>query len=227
MTHRPPSPLRAVAFDVIGTLFSLESQRPLLVAAGLEPHALERWFAASLRDLFALGVVGRLVPMASVLEDNLRALLAEAGLQPPPARIEMTIAGMAWLSPQPGASDALQRLRASGLKTLALSNGSRRTTEALLERAGMTGLFDAVLSIDEVGLPKPRAEVYRTAADRLAVSPAELALVACHPWDIQGAVSAGLSTGYVSRGTAFPSCFDPPLHQAPDLAGIAELLGAA
>ncbi len=217
---------RAVAFDVIGTLFSLESQRPLLVAAGLPAHALERWFAASLRDLFALGAIGRLAPMAEVLEDNLRVLLAEHRLPPAPARIEMAIAGMGWLLPRPGAAEALGILREAGAKTLALSNGSLPTTRALLERAGLTPLFDAVLSVEEVGLPKPRAEVYLAAAGRLGVSPPELMLVASHPWDIQGAAAAGLQTGYVSPEASFPSCFEPPQHRAPDLCAIARLLVA-
>ncbi len=216
--------LRAVAFDVIGTLFSLENQRPLLVALGLPSSALETWFANSLRDLFTLGVVGRLVPMATVLEDNLCGMLVTAGLEPPPHRIEMAIAGMAWLSPQPGAATALQVVREAGLPCLALTNGSRATTEALLDRAGLIASFDAVLSIDEVGLPKPRAEVYLAAARRLGVTPAELALVAAHPWDIQGASSAGLCTGYVSGDSLFPSCFDQPTHRASGLTGIAHRL---
>ncbi len=177
---------------MIGTLFSLESQRPLLVAAGLPAHALERWFAASLRDLFALGAIGRLAPMAGVLQDNLCVLLAEHRLPPAPARIEMAIAGMGWLLPQPGAAEALGILREAEARTLALSNGSLATTRALLERAGLAPLFDAVLSVEEVGLPKPRAEAYLAGADRLGVSPPELMLVASHPWDIQGAAAAGL-----------------------------------
>ena len=219
--------LRAVAFDVIGTLFSLENQRPLLVALGLPESSLETWFASSLRDLFALGAVGRLVPMATVLEDNLCGMLVAAGLEPPPHRIEMAIAGMAWLAPQPGAATALQVLRDAGLSCLALTNGSRATTEALLERAGLISSFDAVLSVDEVGLPKPRAEVYLAAVRRLGVTPAELALVAVHPWDIQGAANAGLATGYVSGESLFPSCFDQPTFRASGLPGIAHRLVGA
>ena len=222
----PTKTMRAVAFDVIGTLFSVESQRPLLVAAGLPPHALEQWFAASLRDLFALGAIGRVAPMAQVLEDNLRVLLAAHHVPPSEARIEMAIAGMAWLSPRPGVLETMQMLRGAGLKTLALSNGSRPTTEALLERAGLAALFDGVLSIDEVGLPKPCREVYLAAADRVAVAPSELVLVASHPWDIQGAAAAGLQTGHVSPEASFPSCFEPPQHQAPDLLGMARQLAA-
>ncbi len=216
--------LRAVAFDVIGTLFSLENQRPLLVALGLPGSALETWFASSLRDMFALGVVGRMVPMATVLEDNLCSMLVAAGLEPPPHRIEMAIAGMGWLSPQPGAATALQVLREAGLQCLALTNGSRATTEALLERAGLIASFDAVLSIDDVGLPKPRAEVYLAAARRLGVASAELALVAAHPWDIQGASTVGLTTAYVAGDGLFPSCFDQPTHRASGLVGIAHRL---
>ena len=219
--------LRAVVFDVIGTLFSIENQRPLLVALGLPGSSLETWFANSLRDLFALGVVGKMVPMATVLEDNLCGMLVAAGLEPPPHRIEMAIAGMAWLSPQPGAATALQVLREAGLPCLALTNGSRATTEALLDRAGLISAFDAVLSVDEVGLPKPRTEVYLAAAHRLHVAPSELTLVSAHPWDTQGASTAGLGTGYVSGEALFPSCFDQPTHRASGLTGIAHRLVGA
>ena len=138
----------------------------------------------------------------------------------------MAIAGMGWLLPQPGAAEALGILRGAGARTLALSNGSLPTTRALLERAGVAPLFDAVLSVEEVGLPKPRAEAYLAAAGRLGVSPPELMLVASHPWDIQSAAAAGLQTGYVSPDASFPSCFEPPQHRAPDLCAIARLIVA-
>ena len=76
----------AGVFDVLGTLLPLESLRPLLVACGLPGLALETWFAASLRDLFALGVTGRTAPMLFVLRDNLRQLL-------PAYRLRSTVRG--------------------------------------------------------------------------------------------------------------------------------------
>ena len=46
---------------------------------------------------------------------------------------------------------------------------------------------------------KPAPAAYRTAARLLGVEPAELMLVAAHPWDLEGARNAGLKTAFVDR----------------------------
>lgn len=46
-----------VAFDIIGTCFSLET-RQRLVALGAPKHALQVWFAQTLRNAFALSHAG-------------------------------------------------------------------------------------------------------------------------------------------------------------------------
>ena len=46
MPRRP----QVVAFDAIETVFSLDPLRDRLVTLGLPPHALEVWFARTLRD---------------------------------------------------------------------------------------------------------------------------------------------------------------------------------
>ena len=177
-----------------------------------------------MRDLFALGAIGRLVPMRTLLENTLLTLLAEAGATADAASIQAVLDGMATLEPRADAATVLERLHGSGLRLLALSNGSRAATEALLDRAGFASRFEAVLSIEEVGLPKPRAEVYHAAASRLSLQPGDLTLVAVHPWDIQGAIAAGLETGYVSAAAAYPPYLDPPTCQADTLDGVARLL---
>ena len=63
-----------VAFDVIETLFSLESLRPRLGSVGLHAHAPETWFAQLLRDAFALDCVGKYLPFRDI---------ATAGESPP------------------------------------------------------------------------------------------------------------------------------------------------
>ncbi len=50
-------------------------------------------------------------------------------------------------------------------------------------------------------------------------------LVAVHPWDIDGASRAGLSTAWVSRaGTDYPGHFRPPTHTVRALPELATLL---
>ncbi len=215
---------RAVVFDVIGTLFSLESQRPRLIACGLPGHALEAWFAASLRDLFCLGVTGRTAPMREVLRDNLRRLLARDRLREDGPHVDAVLDGMSRLDPDPEAGAAIDLLQSNGLVCAALSNGSLQSTEALLDRAGLRHRFTEVLSIDTVGLPKPRAEVYHAMAARLQLAPRLLTMVAAHPWDLHGARAAGLSTAHVLGDLPWPGSLDAPDLAAPSLIELAHLV---
>jgi 2-haloacid dehalogenase len=214
----------AVVFDVIGTLFSLESQRPRLIACGLPEHALEVWFAASLRDLFALGVTGRAAPMITVLRDNLIQLLSQNHLRHVGTRIDAVLDGMSQLKPEPDARSAFELLASHGIACAALSNGSIEATGALLDGAGLRGFLVQMLSIDSVGLAKPRAEVYRAMAGELKLPPQSVMMIAAHPWDLHGARAAGFSTAFVSRGRPWPASFDGPDLTAPGLADVARLI---
>jgi 2-haloacid dehalogenase len=80
---------RVVAFDVVETLFSLETLRERLVRAGLPAHALEAWFAALLRDAFALGSTGVYRPFRDVASRSLQEQLAKAGQPIEPRRVEV------------------------------------------------------------------------------------------------------------------------------------------
>lgn len=60
-----------VAFDIIGTCFSLDKPRQRLVELGAPPHALELWFAQTLRDAFGLSPAGSYRPLKEVLEAEL------------------------------------------------------------------------------------------------------------------------------------------------------------
>lgn len=68
--ERPPRP-KAVAFDIIGTVFPLGPMRPMIVSMGLPPAGLEGWFAAGLRDAFAMSTVGDFKPFTTVLRGAL------------------------------------------------------------------------------------------------------------------------------------------------------------
>ena len=69
------------------------------------------------------------------------------------------------------ARTTLTALKARGFSTAILSNGSPRMLDAAVEASGMAGLFDAVLSVDAVGVYKPRAEVYALVTNRFGVKP--------------------------------------------------------
>jgi 2-haloacid dehalogenase len=88
-------------------------------------------------------------------------------------------------------------------------------TGAFVQRAGLDGYIERVISVEEAGTWKPPAAVYRHAAAVFGLPPRGLALVAAHAWDCHGAKRAGLTTGWVSRLEHEYS----PLFAAPDVSG--------
>ena len=222
---RPRRPW-VVAFDVIGTVFPLEPLRPAVVALGLPPAGLEGWFAAALRDAFALSSAGDFKPFTAVLDSALDQVLAEQRLAPSAAARARLVAGLRHLPARPDAREAFVTIARAGLRIIALSNGAGASTRSLLKAAALDRFVEQVVSVEEIELFKPRREVYVHAARVARVRAGRLALVAVHPWDINGAKAAGLTTAYVSAERPFPSVMRAPDVEAPSLAAAARALVA-
>lgn len=222
MTQRP----EAVAFDAIGTLFSLEALRPRLEAAGLPPHALERFIAETLRDAFALAVCGAYRPFREIAAATLDRLMADAPA-PRPEKAEGVLNGFSELDAFNDAAPAMRALRERGLRVAILTNGSAKATQSLVDRNGLSDLVERVVSVDDAGRWKPAREPYHACAKALGVAPERLALLAAHGWDVQGARRAGLVTGFVARGgKPFPPVMERPDVEAATLIEAAEALAA-
>ena len=219
-----PKRPKMVAFDIIGTVFPLEPLRASIVALGLPPAGLEGWFAAGCRDAFAMAAVGDFKPFTTVLEAALEGVLAEQGLDAPAHDRKALVKQLETLEAREGAREAFALLVDAGIPVMALSNGAKSSTKALLDRAGFSDLVEEVVSVDEVKLAKPRTEVYLHAADKAGIKPAELALVAAHPWDINGAAAAGLVTAYLAADRPYSSAMRSPDLEAETLPELARWL---
>ncbi len=195
MKSRP----KVVAFDVVETLFSLEPLRARLEVLGLTGAALEIWFTRLLRNAFALDASGIYKPFGEVARSTLEVLVGEFHRTPDKSALDQVLAGFAELPAYPDVAPTFQLLHEAGVRIVTLTNGQADNTRRLLERAGLDQFVERVISIDEVRCWKPAREVYLHAALVVNVAPEELALVAAHAWDVQGASQAGLVTGWVSR----------------------------
>ncbi len=214
-----------IAFDVIETVFSLETLRGRFEVVGLPGTALETWFAQTLRDAFALDATGAFVSFRDVAKANLASMLLTG--DEADSRIENVLAGFAELEPHPDAEEAFRMFRDSGCRVITLTNGGAEVTRGLLDRAGLTPMVERMITTAEVGHWKPRREVYLHAASIMGVEPQKLALVAAHPWDMHGAKRAGLITGFVARGKPYPSVMAPPDAVGETLTEVASrLIGA-
>jgi len=222
---RPKRP-KMVAFDVIGTLFPLEPLRPSVVALGLPPAGLEGWFAAGCRDAFAMAAVGDFKPFTTVLEAALDQVLAEQGLDASEPERKALVKQLETLDVRAGAHEAFSLLVDVGIPVMALSNGAKSSTKELLNRAGLSDLVQEIVSVDEVKLAKPRSEVYLHAANKAGIEPVELALVAAHPWDINGAAAADLTTAYLNADRPYSRAMRTPDLEAQTLPELARQLAA-
>lgn len=209
----------AVVFDVNETLFSLERVGERLRAHGLPPQALGWWFARTLRDGAMLAALGRGAPFRDLASAALADVLLAYGMDPLPGMVDGVMDAMAEMDPHPDAEPAVRALAAAGVQLLTLTNGSAGLTQELLLRSGLRRHFRACLSVDEVGVWKPRPEPYLHAAEVAGLRPRQLALVAVHSWDTAGAQAAGLVAGWASR----LEHRYPPHLGAPDVVGASLL----
>jgi len=160
-----------------------------------------------------------------VTADALDFALESLGVEAPELKARL-LEGYERLEPFPDAAPALTRLRGAGLKTAILSNGTPRMLAAAVRHAGLDGLLDEVLSVEEVGVFKPDAAVYRLACDRLGLWPGELLFVSSNGWDVHGAKVAGLRVAWCNRSgqprerlPEAPDAVVGSLEELPALAG--------
>ena len=197
-----------VAFDMIGTTFSLETLRLRLASVGLPESTLETLFAQSLRDYFALSHAGGYAPLKEVLAGGVRRLLEVHELGASDVAVNEVVAGLGEMDLVPGAERAYRALTEAGHSIVSLTNGSEEFTRGLLERSGLDRYVSSVISCDTIEVSKPHARIYEHA--RTQVSGLGW-LVASHAWDCMGAKRAGLKTAWISSSERYwPAYFDPP-----------------
>lgn len=96
----------------------------------------------------------------------------------------------------------------------------------ILERAGVTRLFGAIVVSDAVGWRKPRREIFDAALGQLSVGAAEALFVGDRAdIDVLGAQRVGMDAVWINpAGEALPAGMDPPQFEIRDLAELAEVL---
>ncbi|MEV4345682.1 HAD family phosphatase [Actinoplanes sp. NPDC049596] len=95
--------------------------------------------------------------------------------------------GLVW---RPGALELLQAVRRAGLPTALVTSTGRRLVEVALKTLGAEN-FDVVVVGDEVRMPKPDPEPYRTAATLLGVPIEQCVAIEDSPTGVASALASG------------------------------------
>ena len=213
-----------VVFDVNETLSDMEPMRATFAAIGAPPDLLDTWFASTLRDGFALTAAGATASFPDVAGDVLRTLLhGRSGLTTDvDDAISQVLGGMSALDVHPDVPEGMRILHAAGVRLVTLTNGSAAIAAKLFDKVGVADLVERRMSVDEPGRWKPAPEAYRYAGGQCGVAMEAMAMVAVHPWDLDGAKRTGMLTGFVNRlGRPYPSVFSPPDVTGADLPAVA------
>jgi len=113
--------------------------------------------------------------------------------------------------------EAIETLRARGLKTALLTRNSAQSVRTVLERFGLE--FDCCLSREDAE-PKPSPEAVLQIAQRFGVPPQEVLMVGDYVFDVQAGRAAGARTVFV-RNAKVPV---PPAEADYAIGDLRELL---
>ncbi|MGE0815513.1 MAG: haloacid dehalogenase type II [Vicinamibacterales bacterium] len=141
----------------------------------------------------------RYVDFRAVTEDALVYTARAMGLEITGSQRSHLLAAYLHLAPWPDAVDGLRRLRQLGIQVVTISNFTPVMQRASAERAGILGLFDALVSTDDNHTYKPDPRAYQLVLDRLGLARHEIVFAAFAAWDAAGAKAFGYPTVWVNR----------------------------
>ena len=111
--------------------------------------------------------------------------------------------------------EAVRSLHAGPYKLIAFSNGQAEAVNGLLQYAKISQYFDDTVSVDEIKRFKPDPEVYRHLLKRCDSKAENTWLISGNPFDVMGAMSAGLKSAWLQRNKQI--VFDPWPEFQPDV----------
>lgn len=221
--------VRACVFDAYGTVFDFASAAARCPDIPEERRAAltTMWRDKQLQYTWLRTLQGRYVDFWQITGDALDFALDSLAIRGP--RLRETLMGLyRTLAAFPEVREVLLTLRQSGFATAILSNGSPAMLDAAVSGAGLTGLFDAVLSADAVGAFKTHPKVYQYALDQLGLPAPAISFQSSNGWDAYAASDFGMRVVWCNRyGQQRERLPGSPDHEIRTLAELPALLPAA
>jgi len=216
--------IAACVFDAYGTLFDVHSAVARGGAALGDKAApvSALWRQKQLEYTWLRSLMGAHADFRRVTRDGLDYALAFHGVDDRALAARLMDLYLT-LDAYPDAAPCLEALRTAGRATAILSNGEPEMLNAAVTSAGLTPLFDAVLSVEDAGVYKPEPRTYQLAVDRLGVPAERICFVSTNAWDAAGAAHFGFRVAWLDRfGLRLEEL---PGRPAAVMSGLSELPG--
>ena len=196
-------PIRAVLFDLFGTLLDVHSVTARLdeFFPGQGGSLSKAWREKQLQYTQLRSLGGRYAPFTQVTDDALQFVCAAAGVALDAPTRGALMHQYTQLTAFADVLPTLAALRDRDFTLGVLSNGDPGLLEDCLYSAGLTDVFDSVLSADAVQTFKPSSVVYELGTRTLGHAADEIAFVSSNGWDAVGATWFGYRTFWVNRAS--------------------------
>lgn len=193
--------LKAIIFDAYGTL--LDVHGAMAQYASLLPPDWERisaeWRTKQLEYSWVHTLSGRTgADFWQVTQDALTFVAARHRISDP-AVLQSLLDAYMTLPAYDDAAPTLLALRARGLGTAILSNGTPTMLASAVASAGIGSVLDAVLSVQDLGVFKPDPRAYGLATQFYGCAMSDLGFVSSNAWDAQAAAAAGMRVFWCNR----------------------------
>lgn len=219
-------------FDAYGTVFDVDaaarraaSEPGDAVLTTHWPTVSADWRRKQLEYTWLRSLAGAHVDFWQITQDALDWALEAAGLDDPNLRARL-LDLYRRLDPFAEVPQVLHALQGQGMRLAILSNGSSEMLAEAVSSAGLDRVFDAVLSVDDVGIFKPAPAVYDMVGARFETAPEDVLFVSSNGWDVCSGAAYGFRTLWVNRaGAPLDRLHGVPEHVARDLRALPNLMG--
>ncbi len=217
---------KTLAFDVYGTLIDTHGVVDLLdsMVGDKAVGFSQAWRDKQLEYSFRRALMGRYESFAVCTRQALDHTVEAFGITLAEANREQLMMHYLELPVFADVEECLLRLQTAGHRLYAFSNGTREAVDRLLNNAAIRHFFIDIVSVDEIKTFKPDPATYRHFLKRSNASEQHSWLVSSNPFDVLGAISAGLSAAWVQRSNQ--AVFDPwNIEPTVSISTLAELGG--
>jgi 2-haloacid dehalogenase len=207
--------IKAVVFDAYGTLFDVYSVQVLAdslypghgadIAVKWRDKQIEYTRLITQSDPHSPTGSQYFRPFWELTRLSLEYTLDRKMLDRTSGQVEKLMQQYAQLKPFSENLAVLQKIKAMGLTTAILSNGSVDMLNSAVKSAGMEDVLDHVISVDSIRLFKTSPESYGLVQLAIPVNKDEVLFVSSNAWDALGASWFGFTTHWVNRQGLKPS----------------------
>jgi len=223
--------IKAVVFDAYGTLFDVYSIQILAesfypgqgsdIAVKWRDKQIEYTRLITQSDPHNTSGSQYFRPFWELTRLSLEYTLDRLILERNTGQVDQLMAQYAHLTPFPENLAVLQKIKAMGLTTAILSNGSVDMLASAVKSAGMEEVLDHVISVDPIRLFKTSPESYGLVQETIPVNKDEVLFVSSNAWDALGATWFGFTTLWVNRQELpFEALTPHPHFSGPDLTSV-------